>query len=139
MFFKNENYSSCFFLHQVSDKKFLGALLYCIILSNFSVEVVQSIETFGHCSPVFGTQTRTTHHDENGAIFSYKKEKKKPTENSLYKSHQGFPFQAFSFQVTLTALRRHKSSNCVGATHIKNRVHTIRSTSKSCIKHFSLK
>ena len=79
---------------------------------------------------MFGTQTRTTHHDENGAIFSYKKEGKKLTENSLYKSHLGFPFQAFSFQITLAALRRHKSSDCVGTTCIKNRVHTIRSSQK---------
>ena len=33
-----------------------------------------------YCSLVFRAQTRTTHHDENGAIFSYKKSGKKITE-----------------------------------------------------------
>ena len=98
-FFKNKNYHLFFFLRQLYDIKFQGALLYCIILSNFSVEVVQSIETFGHCSPVFGTQTRTTHHDENGAIFSYKKEKKSLLKTLFTKATKGFRFKRSLFKL----------------------------------------
>ena len=97
VFPKHKNYLIFFFLRELYDKKFQGALLYCIILSNFSVEVVQSIETFGHCSPVFGTQTRTTHHDENGAIFSYKKEKKSLLKTLFTKATKGFRFKRSLF------------------------------------------
>ena len=44
-----------------------------------------------YCSLVFRAQTRTTHHDENGAIFSYKKSGKKITETVANQATLEFP------------------------------------------------
>ena len=130
LFFQNEKLSFIFFSSPTLWYKIPGSLT---LLHHFIQFFCWSCSVNRNLWPLF---PRVWNSNKNHSswwewrhIFIQKREKK-PTENSLYKSHQGFPFQAFSFEITLAALRRQKSSNCVGTIRIKNRVYTIRSSQK---------